>query len=60
MGASGSFFFFSFDNSLVIKTISEEEREKMIEILPRYYEHLKFNPKSTLAKIYGVFAIEIS
>ena len=32
----------------------------MIEVLPRYYEHLKFNPKSVLAKIYGVFAVEIS
>ena len=37
LGASGSFFFFSFDNKLVIKTISEEEKEKMVELLPLYH-----------------------
>lgn len=37
LGASGSFFFFSFDNKLVIKTISEEEKDKMIQILPNYF-----------------------
>ena len=60
MGASGSFFFFSSDHNLVIKTIQEEEKDKMIEILPSYYEHLKFNENSLISKIYGIFSIEIS
>lgn len=43
----------------MIKTIKEEEKEKMIEILPEYFEHLKYNNQSLLAKIYGIFSIEI-
>ena len=59
MGASGSFFFFSYDHNLIIKTITEDEKDKMIEILPEYHEHFKYNEQSLLAKIYGIFAIEI-
>jgi 1-phosphatidylinositol-4-phosphate 5-kinase len=57
LGASGSFFFFSFDNHLVIKTITEEEKDKMGEILPKYYEHFKYNEHSLISKIYGIFAV---
>ena len=29
----------------------------MIQILPEYHEHFKYNEQSLLAKIYGIFAI---
>lgn len=54
-GKSGEFFFFSYDNSLVIKTISNEELKTLLQILPLYSQHFKANPKSLIAKIYGVF-----
>ncbi len=32
----------------------------MIEILPHYFEHLRYNENSLIAKIFGIFAMEIS
>jgi len=58
-GKSGEFFFFSFDNNLIIKTISDEELRVLIEILPDYPNHYKSNPFSILTKIYGAFTFEM-
>lgn len=54
-GRSGEFFFFSSDNKIIVKTMTEKELVKMIEILPSYIRHMEENPKSLIAKIYGVF-----
>jgi 1-phosphatidylinositol-4-phosphate 5-kinase len=59
LGASGSFFFFSFDNKLVIKTITEKESNILLEILPEFYLHIARNPLSLLSRVYGLFSIEI-
>ena len=32
----------------------------MIEILPQYYEHLKYQEHSLLTRVYGIFSIEIA
>ena len=32
----------------------------MIEMLPNYYEHIRYNSKSLLARTYGVFSVEIA
>lgn len=29
----------------------------MIEILPNYFEHLKYNENSLIAKIFGIFSM---
>lgn len=60
LGASGSFFFFSYDNRLVIKTISEAEVEVFVRLLPYYYKHLIKYPKSLLSRAYGLFSVEIA
>ena len=35
-GASGSFFFFSFDNKFLLKTIQHEESKKLMSIIDDY------------------------
>lgn len=59
-GKSGEFFFFSADNKFIIKTVSDAEVEVFREILPAYTRHLKLNPNSVIAKIYGAFKFEIA
>ena len=57
-GKSGSFFFFSHDNQFIIKTMKPGELKALKRILPHYIEHLKKNPYSMLAKIYGMFTLK--
>ena len=54
-GKSGSFFFFSHDRKFIIKTMFQEELNLMMENLPQYFEHIKKNSDSLIARIYGVF-----
>lgn len=55
-GSSGEFFLFSQDNKLVIKTLTEKELIKLLDILPDYLQHLEQNPESLITRIYGVFS----
>ena len=58
-GASGSFFFFSSDNKLLIKTMKPSESRKFLCILDEYVHHIKdTGNKSLLARVYGVFTIK--
>jgi 1-phosphatidylinositol-4-phosphate 5-kinase len=38
--------------------MKEEEIKVMLKILPNYVEHLRRNPNSLIAKIFGIFTIE--
>lgn len=58
-GASGSFFFFTYDRRFIIKTMSKSELDLFLEILPDYEIHLKENSNSLLARIYGVYTIHM-
>lgn len=58
-GKSGSFFFFSFDRKFIIKTMNSSEKKVFIDSLPSYMQHLKQNPKSLIARIYGIFTVEM-
>jgi len=58
-GRSGEFFFFSSDNKIIIKTISNSELKVLLKILPAYINHFKKNPESVIAKIYGVFTLKV-
>ena len=58
-GKSGSFFFFSFDNKFIIKTLKGNEKHFLINILDDYIEHLKMSEdKSLIARIFGIFEIK--
>jgi 1-phosphatidylinositol-4-phosphate 5-kinase len=54
-GRSGEFFFFSYDNKYVLKTITQEEFAFIDSNLYFFHEHYSRNPLSLLAKIYGLF-----
>jgi len=56
-GASGSFFFFSFDRKFIIKTMSDGELKIFLKMLPEYEQHLTVNRKSLFSRIYGVYTI---
>ena len=62
-GKSGSFFFFTYDNKFLIKTISEGERNALLSgFLKNYYEsiHEECDGVSTLmGRIYGVYTLKI-
>jgi 1-phosphatidylinositol-4-phosphate 5-kinase len=62
-GKSGSFFFFTYDNKFLIKTISTGERKALLgSFLKKYYYNIKeeSNGISTLmGRIYGVFTLKI-
>jgi pantothenate kinase len=58
-GLSGSFFFFSYDNRFIIKTVNEIEMERLLNMLDSLIEHFeKTNNRSLIARIYGVFTIK--
>ena len=57
-GASGSFFFFSFDHRFIIKTMTNSEKNNLLEIMDDLILHYKAgNNTSLLARIYGVFRV---
>jgi len=56
-GKSGSFFFFSYDKRFLIKTMNNNELRVFKEALPDYVQHIRKNPKSLIARIYGVFTV---
>jgi hypothetical protein len=37
----------------------EDELKVFIEALPEYFEHLRNNPNSLIARIYGVFKVKM-
>lgn len=58
-GKSGSFFFFSFDNQFLIKTVKSSEVKVLTNMLDSMISHIKFQEnKSVLARIYGLFRIK--
>jgi len=58
-GRSGSFFFFSHDHRIIIKTMTVGEMNLFLRLLPRFKEHYLKNKNSLLARIYGVFTVKI-
>ena len=58
-GKSGSFMFFSYDKRFMIKTMNAAEHRVFMDALPTYLDHLKRNPQSLIAKIYGVYTIKM-
>ena len=57
-GKSGSFFFLTHDKRFMIKTISETEKNIMLNLLGSYIDHHLKYPDSLISKIFGVFTIK--
>lgn len=58
-GASGELFLFSFDNKLILKTITESDYMVFSNILHKYATHLHTHPESLIARIFGLFSFQI-
>ena len=54
-GKGGEFFFFSYDNRIVLKTLTNQDFAIMVSILGDYYRYFKKHPDSFIAKIYGIY-----
>jgi len=60
-GASGSFFFFSHDKNFIIKTMTSSEMSFFKGRISRsYFEYLKENTGSLLARIYGIYTVHMA
>ena len=57
-GRSGSFFFFSHDRKFIIKTMTKDELNLYLRLLPEFSKHFLNNKNSLIAKIFGVFTIK--
>lgn len=59
-GKSGSFFFFTYDNRFIIKTISQTELCTMLEeFIKPYYELVTENYNTLLVRTYGVYTLAV-
>lgn len=58
-GASGQFFFCSHDNRFIIKTLNQNEMKIFKRMMFKYHYYLNNNQYSYIAKIYGLFEIQI-
>ena len=58
-GRSGSFFFYSHDRKFIIKTISAEEKNTLLDILHDYFNYIKDHNSTLMTKIYGIYTVVI-
>lgn len=60
-GASPSFFFFSDNNMLMLKTLKESEDEILFKkgFLAEYFKYIMENPDTLIMKIFGAYQLEI-
>lgn len=60
-GKSPSFFYFTDNKKIMLKTLKESEMEIIFnkDFISNYFMHIMKYPKSLLSKIYGVYQIEI-
>lgn len=56
-GKSGSFFFFSHDRKFIIKTMTDDELKTFKDMFSDLHQYLLKNPRSMLARIYGIFTV---
>jgi len=58
-GKSGSFFYYSYDDKYMLKTISKDEYILFKKIIKKYYEHLVNNFNTMMTKIFGLYKMKI-
>ncbi|KAF4320995.1 hypothetical protein BBO99_00001591 [Phytophthora kernoviae] len=58
-GASGAFMFFSHDQQLIVKSMSDEESVFLRSVAAEYASFLLTNPDSLLTRFYGCHAIRL-
>jgi hypothetical protein len=56
-GRSGMFFFFNFDKTLIIKTITSTELSVLRGRIEEYFNYLKRHESSLIVKIMGLYQV---
>jgi hypothetical protein len=59
-GRSNAFIFITQDEELVLKTINQEEKLLLLEILPKYYKRIFKHPDSKIVRILGLYKLRTS
>ncbi|CAD8151009.1 unnamed protein product [Paramecium pentaurelia] len=59
-GKSGSFFYYSFDDKYMLKTIQKDEFVFFKSLIKNYYQHLLDNYHSMIIKIFGLYQIKVN
>lgn len=59
-GKSGEFFFFSYDNKWILKTITDNELNSFRQRMPEYFHHMCEYRNSLINKIYGIFSYDMN
>jgi 1-phosphatidylinositol-4-phosphate 5-kinase len=57
-GRSGSFFFFSADKKLIIKSMRGSEKRTLLGMLDSLVMHFEANKDSLINKVFGVFRVQ--
>ncbi|ETI47555.1 hypothetical protein F442_08178 [Phytophthora nicotianae P10297] len=52
-GKSGAFFYFTEDRKYVVKTLTNEELNFFLSILPQYYTYMKRHPDTFMTRFFG-------
>lgn len=58
-GASGSMFFITRDDEFIMKTIDQDERKFLSDLLPGYLLNLYQNPYTLLPKFFGLYCYKV-
>lgn len=54
-GKGGEFFYFSDDNKIIVKTMTDTELNTFKMKLRNFIQHFIENPESLISKIYGIY-----
>ncbi|KAL1336357.1 hypothetical protein AAHE18_10G057300 [Arachis hypogaea] len=58
-GKSGSIFYLSNDERFVIKTLNKSELKVLLNMLPKYYRHVKDYENTLITKFFGLHRIKL-
>lgn len=59
-GAGGAFFFFSYDNRLIFKSMTSEEKASFMKNSNNYFSYLTEHKNSLISKVYGLYKFQKS
>ncbi|KAG6573799.1 Phosphatidylinositol 4-phosphate 5-kinase 6, partial [Cucurbita argyrosperma subsp. sororia] len=59
-GKSGSFFYLTYDDRYMIKTMKKAEVKVLLRMLPAYYKHVRSFENTLVTKFYGLHCVRLT
>lgn len=59
-GASGSFFYFTFDYKYIVKTVSNYERRLLESMVESFYQQCEMTSGSLLTRFCGLYSVRLA